>query len=81
MGWVLAGTGKLLDRIHFHGNNGWTRTGVAEDIMPELLRDWAATGGTIEQLQDAMASIKHSPRAVHMLRRWENKRTTGKFGR
>lgn len=72
---------SLLDDIDFYGNNAWDRNGQSDTLMPKLMGEVAASGMTVRQVQDAMESIGYSRKAVHQLQRWENKRTTGKFGR
>lgn len=72
---------ELLDYIDFIGNNGWDRNGQTEALMPQLLADCAAEGLTIGKVVEAMESIGYSRRTTHQLRRWENKRLTGRFGK
>lgn len=72
---------SLLDDLDFYGNNAWDRNGQSEELMPKLMAEVAASGMTVRQVQDAMESIGYSRKAVHQLQRWENKRTTGAFGR
>ncbi len=72
---------ELLDFIDFVGNNGWDRNGQTETLMPNVLREVQEAGLTVEQVKDAMRSIGYGEQALHMLDRWESKRTTGKFGR
>lgn len=72
---------ELLDFIDFVGNNGWDRNGQTDELMPKLLADVAASGMTMQQLKQAMASIGYDRGDLHQLDRWESKRTTGKFGR
>ena len=72
---------ELLDSLDVYGNNGWGRNGQSEALMPKLMGEVAGSGMTVRQVQDAMESIGYSRKAVHQLQRWENKRTTGKFGR
>ncbi|MGW6264919.1 hypothetical protein [Cellulosimicrobium funkei] len=50
-------------------------------IMPSLLRDVEAAGMTLADVKDAMRSIGYNEQSVHMLDRWESKRTTGNSGR
>ncbi len=71
----------LLDRLDFYGNNGWARNPQSETMLPILMRQAEDLGLTVDRIQEAMQSIGYSPRAVHMLARWESKRTTGFFGR
>lgn len=72
---------KLLDFLDFVGNNGWARNSQTEELMPNLLREVEAEGLTLPQVKEAMRSIGYSDQSLHMLDRWESKRTTGKFGR
>lgn len=72
---------KLLDRVDFYGNNGWGRNGQSEVVMPKLLAECAEEGLTIDEVVEAMQSIGYDKQTVHQLRRWENKRLTGKFGK
>jgi hypothetical protein len=71
----------LLDDIDFYGNNGWDRNGQSDELMPKLLAECAEEDLAVDQIIDAMKSIGYSDRTVHQLKRWENKRRTGKFGR
>lgn len=72
---------ELLDSVDFYGNNGWDRNGQSETLMPILLTKCADEGLTIDQVIEAMQSIGYDRRTTHQLRRWENKRLTGKFGK
>jgi hypothetical protein len=72
---------ELLDRLDFYGNNGWSRNGQTEAIMPILLGDLEHVGLTLAQVKEAMASIGYGKHALHQLDRWGSKRTTGRFGR
>lgn len=72
---------QLLDFIDHLGNNAWDRNGQTDAIMTKVLDDCAEAGINIDQIVEAMRSIGYSRQALHQLRRWESKRTTGKFGR
>lgn len=72
---------QQLDFFDHIGNNGWARNSQTEALMQRRLAAWAAEGLTLRQLQDAMAAIGYDKDNLHMLARWESKRTTGKFGR
>jgi hypothetical protein len=75
---------EQIEQLNFFdhiGNNAWGRNSQTEALMPGLLKDWADEQLTLRQLQDAMRAIGYSDRALHMLARWESKRTTGSFGR
>lgn len=72
---------KLLDDIDFYGNNGWDRNGQSDELMPKLMKECADAGLTVKQIREAMHSIGYHERSTHQLKRWENKRLTGKFGR
>lgn len=72
---------KLLDFIHYLGNNGWDRNGQTDAVMPNVLAEVAEVGLTLAQVKTAMASIGYSRQELHQLDRWESKRTTGRFGR
>lgn len=71
----------LLDFIDHLGNNGWDRNGQTDEVMPSVLDDVQASGMTLAQVKEAMRSIGYHKDDLHMLDRWESKRTTGKFGR
>lgn len=72
---------ELLDFIDHVGNNGWDRNGQTDELMPKLLANCAKEGLSIARIIEAMISIGYDRRTVHQLRRWENKRLTGKFGK
>lgn len=72
---------RLLDFIDHFGNNSWTRNAQTEKLMPKILSDCADAGLNVDQVIEAMRSIGYDDRALHMLTRWESKRTTGKFGK
>lgn len=72
---------ELLGLLDHVGNNGWARNSQTEELMPRLLRNFAAAGVSLEQIKDAMAGIGYEKEALHQLDRWESKRTTGSFGR
>jgi hypothetical protein len=72
---------KLLDLLDHLGNNGWSRNGQTESLMPTMLGDLEQAGLSLVQVSDAMESIGYGKNALHQLERWESKRTTGKFGR
>jgi hypothetical protein len=72
---------KLLDLLDFVGNNAWSRNGQTETLMPSVLRECAEAGLSLEQIKQAMKDIGYSRDALHMLDRWESKRTTGRFGK
>ena len=71
----------LLEQIDFYGNNGWDSNGQADTLMPILMGKCRDAGLTVRQIRDAMELIGYDHRTTHQLQRWENKRTTGKFGR
>lgn len=73
--------GDLLDFLDHLGNNGWARNSQTGALMPGVLADCVAEGLSLDRIIVAMRSIGYSDRALHMLNRWESKRTTGKFGR
>ena len=70
---------RLLDQLDFIGNNGWGRNSQTEALMPGLLGDCAEAGLSIDDVVQAMATIGYGKGALHQLRRWESKRTTGRF--
>ena len=72
---------KLLDFIDHLGNNGWARNSQTDEIMTKVLSESSEAQLGINQIIEAMRSIGYSRDALHMLTRWESKRTTGKFGR
>lgn len=72
---------ELLDMIDFLGNNGWARNSQSESLMPSMLDDCEAAHLPLERILTAMRSIGYTDDALHMLERWESKRTTGFFGR
>lgn len=73
--------GELLDYIDFIGNNGWTRNSQTDEIMTKLLAECADAELSIDEIIAAMQSIGYDKRTVHQLKRWENKRLTGRFGK
>ncbi|MCA0347096.1 MAG: hypothetical protein LCH31_08760 [Actinobacteria bacterium] len=72
---------ELLDFVDFIGNNGWARNSQTEEVMPSLLKDCANAELSIGRITEAMKSIGYTRDSLHMLSRWESKRTTGKFGK
>ncbi len=72
---------RLLDRIDFYGNNIWARNSQTEAVMTGILDDCAAANLGIGEIVGAMRSIGYEADALHMLERWESKRTTGRFGK
>lgn len=70
---------RLLDQVDFIGNNGWGRNSQTDAVMPRLLADCAEAGLSIDDVVQAMAMIGYGKGALHQLRRWESKRTTGRF--
>lgn len=72
---------ELLDFTDFIGNNGWARNSQTEEVMPQHLSECADANLSIDQIIEAMKSIGYPRDDLHMLRRWELKRTTGKFGK
>lgn len=72
---------RLLDILDHVGNNGWGRNSQSEALMPRLLSECESAGLSIDQVEEAMASIGYQQPALHQLHRWESKRTTGRFGR
>jgi hypothetical protein len=71
----------LLNLIDHVGNNGWARNGQTEALMPNLLGKCAETGLSVEQIMQAMADIGYRKEPLHMLERWESKRTIDRFGK
>lgn len=71
---------QLLNLIDHVGNNGWARNPQSEALMPNLLGQAETLTLTIAQIKQAMADIGYDRKTLHMLDRWESKRTTGKFG-
>lgn len=71
---------KLLDKIDFYGNNGWSRNSQSEVMMPSILGECVSAGLDMDRIKDAMMSVGYSDRSVHQLDRWESRRSTGKFG-
>lgn len=68
----LGFSGEQIGQVDFFdyvGNNGWARNSQSELLMPGLPKDWADEGLTLEQLQDAMASIGYHDQALRMLAR------------
>ena len=49
--------------------------------MPHLLAQAQEVGLTLAQVKETMRSLGYNRDALHMLDRWESKRTTGKFDR
>ncbi|MGC4109442.1 MAG: hypothetical protein QM747_03240 [Nocardioides sp.] len=72
---------ELLDFLDHLGNNGWARNPQSDALMTKVLAKCEAVGLTIDRVKIAMGSIGYSARSLHMLDRWECKRTTGRFGR
>lgn len=72
---------RLLDLLDFVGNNGWSRNGQSEELLPRLLANCEAASLSIDDIKAAMASIGYDKAALHQLARWESKRRTGRFGR
>jgi hypothetical protein len=72
---------ELLDFLDFVGNNGWDRNGQSEALMPKLLAQIEPAGLTLAQVKQAMSDIGYDKSDLHMLDRWESKRTTGRFGK
>ncbi|GAB2562808.1 hypothetical protein [Leucobacter ruminantium] len=72
---------ELLDFTDFIGNNGWARNSQTEEVMPNHLNDCAEANLGIDRIVEAMKAIGYTRDDLHMLRRWESKRTTGKFGK
>jgi len=72
---------ELLDFLDYVGNNGWARNGQTEALMVNLLGECVEAGLAIDRTIEAMRSIGYQQHALHMLERWESKRTTGKFGK
>jgi hypothetical protein len=71
----------LLNLIDHVGNNGWARNGQTEALMPNLLGKCAEAGLSVEQIVQAMADIGYRKESLHMLERWESKRTTDRFAK
>lgn len=71
----------LLGFIDHLGNNGWARNSQTDEVMTKVLAECSEAHLGIGQVIDAMRSIGYSRDALHMLERWESKRTTEKFGR
>lgn len=72
---------SLLHLIDHVGHNGWARNNQTEELMPQLLAHAQEVGLTLAQVKEAMRTIGHDRHALHMLDRWESKRTIGKFSR
>ncbi len=72
---------KMLDFLDHIGNNGWARNSQTEELMPNLLAEFADEGVSLSRVKQAMESIGYDRGSLHELDRWESKRTTGKFGR
>lgn len=72
---------ELLDFVDYIGNNGWARNSQTDAIMVNVLQDCVNAGMTIDDIVSAMSAIGYHRHALHQLRRWESKRTTGKLGR
>ena len=72
---------RLLGFIDHVGNNGWNRNSQTEELMPHLLAQAQEVGLTLAQVKETMRSLGYNRDALHMLDRWESKRTTGKFDR
>jgi hypothetical protein len=72
---------ELLDFLDHLGNNGWSRNGQTEEVMPKVLAKCEAANLSVERIKEAMASVGYGRDALHQLDRWESKRTTGRFGR
>lgn len=72
---------ELLNFIDFIGNNGWGRNGQTDALMVGTLQECVDAGMDIDVVVEAMAAIGYGRSALHQLRRWESKRTTGKFGK
>ena len=72
---------ELLDFLDFVGNNAWSRNGQSESLMPNVLRECSEASLSLDQIKQAMKDIGYSRDALHMLDRWESKRTTGRFGK
>ena len=70
-----------LEFLDYLGNNGWARNSQTDALMVNVLQEFADSGVTIDQIKQAMAAIGYERHALHMLDRWESKRTTGRFGR
>ncbi|WP_091416101.1 hypothetical protein [Friedmanniella luteola] len=71
----------LLNHLDVVGNNGWARTSQTEAMLPPLLAELEATGVSLAQIQQAMASVGYDESDLHQLARWDSKRRTGRFGR
>lgn len=70
----------LLDDLDFYGNNGWCRNSQADELMPIMMRKCAEADLPIDRIAEAMRSIGYRKEAIHQLKRWENKRLTGRLG-
>jgi hypothetical protein len=70
----------LLNLVDFVGNNGWSRNGQTDSLMPNLLGKLAVSGVPISRVVESMRSIGYHRDDLHQLERWESKRTTGRFG-
>jgi hypothetical protein len=72
---------ELLEFLDYLGNNGWARNSQTDALMPSVMGDFAAAGLSLDDVVESMRSLGYHDGALHQLRRWESKRTTGKFGR
>jgi hypothetical protein len=72
---------ELLNFLDFVGNNAWSRNGQTETLMPKALRECSDANLSLDQIKQAMKDIGYNRDALHMLDRWESKRTTGRFGK
>ena len=53
--------------------------GKPGSVMPSTLADCWEAGLTLPQVQEAMSAIGYHRDNLHMLERWERKRTEGRF--
>jgi hypothetical protein len=71
---------RLLDLLDHLGNNGWSRNGQTDALMPGFILKLDKAIG-LERVKRCMADIGYRSDNLHMLDRWHAKATTGKFGR
>lgn len=57
---------KLLDRIHFYGNNGWT-TGFGKNQTTRILQDTNAEGMACDVILGSMVAKGHGKKAIERL--------------
>jgi hypothetical protein len=72
---------ELLDLLDLVGNNGWSRNGQSETLMPRLLTECADAGLSPDRIIQAMEMIGYHKHTLHILERWESKCGSGTFGK